>query len=232
MKRGTWNSEPAPHRLASVILAAGRSVRLGQAKALLRVSRGEAAWSRIFHQHLACGLTCRLVVSEELGHRVLDAGLPDRFVIVNRSPGKGPLHSLHLALKELRRASGVLVHPVDHPLVSSSTVLTLKSRRRASPDCIHVPTSNGKKGHPVVFPLRFFRDLVAAPLEQGARFVVRRHPAAVHYVEVGDDGIRANLNQPEDLLRWRNLGHWLRLPALESQEPEIAFPTSGRWNPQ
>ena len=219
MERGTWGVEPAPHRLASVILAAGESVRLGQPKALLRVSKGEAAWSRILRQHRACSLTVRLVTSEELGPQVLDTGLSDRFLVINREAEKGPLHSLRLALEELTRASGVLLHPVDHPLVAASTLVALKIRHHLRPDCILVPTANGKKGHPVVFPSRFFRDLSGAPLEQGARFVVRGHPGAVHHVEVGDEGIRANLNRPEDLRCWRNLGHWLRLPTPVAQEP-------------
>ena len=212
-----WNLTAAPHRLASVILAAGQSVRLGRPKALLRISRGEAAWSRILQQHGACSLTVRLVASEELGLQVRDAGLPDRFLVINREPEKGPLHSLQLALKELMRASGVLLHPVDHPLVSTATLRALVNRHFCRPDCILVPTANGKKGHPVVFPARFFRDLYTAPLEQGARFVVRSHPHAVHHLEVGDEGIRANLNRPEDLRCWRNLGHWLHLPTPGSQ---------------
>ncbi len=212
VERGTWNPRPSPHRLASIILAAGRSVRLGQPKALLQVSEREVAWSRILRQHLSCGLTPRLVASEELSGWVGDAGLPARFLIINREPQKGPLHSLQLALQELTRASGILLHPVDHPLVSKATVLALKTRHFSRPDCILIPTSNGRKGHPVVFPSRFFRDLAGAPLEQGARFVVRGHPGAVHHVEVRDEGIQANLNRPEDLRSWRNLGRWPRFP--------------------
>ena len=70
----------------------------------------------------------------------------------------------------------------------------------------------------MVFPSRFFRDLLSAPLEQGARFVVRSHPGAVHHVEVRDEGIQANLNRPEDLRNWRNLGHWPLLSAGDALE--------------
>lgn len=217
---GPWHPEPgpSPHRLASIILAAGQSVRLGQPKALLQVSEREVAWSRILKQHLSCGLTPRLVVSEQLSHCIQEAGLPAWFLIINREPQKGPLHSLQLALRELTRASGILLHPVDYPLVSTATVLSLKTGHSSRPDCIFIPTSNQKKGHPVVFPSRFFRDLLSAPLEQGARFVVRSHPGAVHHVEVRDGGIQANLNRPEDLRNWRNLGHWPRLPTPDNQE--------------
>ena len=217
--RETWSLEPSPHRLASIILAAGSSVRLGQPKALLQVSERETAWSRILRHHLSCGLTPRLVASEQLSHRIREAGLPARFLIINREPRKGPLHSLQLALQELTRASGILLHPVDHPLVSAATVLALKTRHSSRPDCILIPTTNGKKGHPVVFPARFFHELLGAPLEQGARFVVRGHPGAVHHVEVRDEGIQANLNRPEDLRSWRNLGYWPRLPAADTQAP-------------
>ncbi len=212
MNRGTEEGRDTPalpgHQLSSVILAAGHSARMGRHKALLKVSRTEEAWSRILKHHLDCGLTPRLVVSEELA-KLLRPVISEAILLINPQPEKGPLSSLQLALRELDSAFGVLLHPVDHPLVAVSTVLRLKSLNQRSPDRILVPTSNGRKGHPVVFGAQFVPDLLAAPLDQGARFVVRANPGAVRLVEVADEGILANLNRREDLRRWRKRGYRL-----------------------
>ena len=202
---------PAPSQLASVILAAGRSARLGRHKALLQISPTEQAWERILNQHLDCGLAPHLVVSQELA-TYLSPEIPEAVVLINRRPEKGPLSSLQLALKQLQSTSGVLMHPVDHPLVATSTLLRLTSLHLDSPDRILIPTSNGEKGHPVVFGSSFLPDLLAAPLEEGANFVVRRHAVSIRLVEVEDEGILANLNSPEDVRYWRSRGHWLGLP--------------------
>lgn len=204
-------SVPGPSQLASVILAAGRSSRLGHHKACLQVSPTEQAWERILNQHLDSGLVPHFVVSQELA-KYLSPDISKAIVLINRKPEKGPLSSLQLALKQIKFASGVLMHPVDHPLVAASTLLRLKSIHLHSPDRILIPTSNGKKGHPVVFGHPFLSDLLAAPLEEGASFVVRRHAGSIRLIEVEDEGILANLNSPEDVCHWKSRGYWLGLP--------------------
>ena len=213
MKPKTFKSHekltPSGRLLASVILAAGYSSRMGHAKALLQVSPTEASWQRILTQHLNCGLKPLLVVSSKLSI-YLKPFVSDTVLLVNPQPEKGTLSSLKLALNKFKSASGVLIHPVDHPLVSDSTLLRLRSLHQSHPQRILIPTSKGEKGHPVVFGVPFIPKLLAAPLDEGARFVVRSSPSAVHLVEVEDKDILANLNSPEDLLHWRNKGYWIQ----------------------
>ena len=78
-----------------------------------------------------------------------------------------------------------------------------------------IPTCQGRRGHPVLFSSRLFGELLEAPLDQGARSVVRRHAEEVEFVETNWDGILWDVDQPADyqevLERWKVLtaaGQW------------------------
>lgn len=175
---------------------------MGVPKALLSIDR-EAFLERIL-------LTCRsaeLPVCVVLGddHALIRASVDfaGAAVFINPHPCQGPLSSLQIALGFLCDSSAVIVHPVDHPLVSPPTIRGLAECHRRVPACILIPQYRGRKGHPALFPSRFYPCLREAPLEEGARWVVRHHPASTRLLPVEDAGILANLNRPGDLSYWR-----------------------------
>lgn len=122
-------------------------------------------------------------------------------VVVNPHYKLGQLSSLHTAIRALQQpVPGLLVAPVDHPCLSLDVVNgLLEVFLTEDPDVI-IPTFNDRRGHPVIFAARLFEELLAAPLDQGARAVVRRHP--VRHVPVTDEGILADIDDPELYQRW------------------------------
>jgi molybdenum cofactor cytidylyltransferase len=64
-----------------------------------------------------------------------------------------------------------------------------------------VPVYKGRRGHPVIFSKSLFRELAAAPLDQGAKSVVRAHAAETLEVETEDEGITFDIDTPEDYRR-------------------------------
>jgi molybdenum cofactor cytidylyltransferase len=64
-----------------------------------------------------------------------------------------------------------------------------------------LPTFRGKRGHPVIFAKRLFRELLDAPAEKGARSVVWAHAAEVLEVPTDEEGVLLNLNDPDALRR-------------------------------
>ena len=90
-----------------------------------------------------------------------------------------------------------MVFLVDHPLVEESTVALLVERFRQTRQPIVIPTFEGRRGHPVLFGRTVFAELFSAPLQEGARFVVRGRPELVDTVEVDDPGILADIDTPE-----------------------------------
>ena len=182
--------------VGSVILAAGNSNRMGFPKALLPFGHGTFL-STVLDRHREAGLDPLVVLGNDRSRIQRQLAVHTFRPLHNPSPEQGPLSSLKIALPHLRHGSGFILHPVDHPTVSAETILRLASEHRANRDCIIIPRYLGRKGHPVLFPYRFYADLEAAPILEGARFVVRRNRTSVLHVDVGDPGILTNIDTPE-----------------------------------
>ena len=189
--------------LAAVILAAGESSRMGSPKALL------AYQGRPFLEHLLeitrhpkVGFQ-RVVLGahaeEVLSQLQLDPGT----VVINPDWSKGQLSSIHAALWSLPEGStdGMLLCLVDHPLITAGLVGELIEQFYAAGKPIVIPTYQGKRGHPVIFSSQLYPELLAAPLESGARAVVWAHSAEVLEVPTIEEGVVLNLNDPEALGR-------------------------------
>lgn len=183
--------------LAAAILAAGESRRMGTPKALL-VYRGRSFLEHLRDvvRHPRVGLV-RVVLGAHAEQILAHLGLPESEVVINPSWPEGQLTSIHAAIHRLPEISeGLLICPVDHPLISPSLVDELIRRFDAGGGQIVVPTYRGRRGHPVIFAASLFSELLAAPREIGARAVVRAHPDGVIEVPTEEEGVVLNLNDP------------------------------------
>lgn len=189
--------------LAAVILSAGASTRMGRPKALLPYREGT------FLEHLIqvtrdprIGIT-RVVLGAGAENIQSVAKLADSLVVVNHEWELGQLSSVWAAVRSLEgiETDGIILCPVDHPLVSARLVSELVDRFYETKKAIMLPTYKGKRGHPVIFSSRLFGELLAAPAEMGARTVVWAHAADVLEVPTDEEGVILNLNDPDMLKR-------------------------------
>ena len=127
--------------------------------------------------------------------------LPDEMVVVNPQWELGQLSSIQAGLRAIDGSptDGVIICPVDHPLVSASLVgeLIAAFLSDGAKKGMVLPTFRGKRGHPVIFARRFFNALLEAPHDKGARAVVWENPGEVNEIETTEEGIILNLNDPE-----------------------------------
>jgi molybdenum cofactor cytidylyltransferase len=136
--------------------------------------------------------------------------LPDEMVILNPDWERGQLSSIQAAVRALSEdplaedsVDGMLVWPVDHPLVSRAVVESLADAFYYLAQPIVIPTYFGRRGHPVIFARTLFPELLLASDEVGARSVVWAHAADVAEVPTEEEGVVMNLNDPEVLRRAR-----------------------------
>lgn len=116
-------------------------------------------------------------------------------VVVNHDWQKGMLSSLVAGLNSLPAdTEAAVVCLVDNPCVSSTLIRKLVESFHTGGKLIVVPTYEGRHGHPVVFSARLFDELRAAPLEVGARYVVRRHADDILQVPTREEGVLLNIN--------------------------------------
>jgi molybdenum cofactor cytidylyltransferase len=189
--------------LAAVILSAGASSRMGRPKALLPYREGTFLEHLIqVTRHPRIGVT-RIVLGAGAELIRTIAKLDPSAVILNPEWEQGQLSSIRAGLRSLEGidTDGIVLCPVDHPLVSARLVNDLVERFYEEKKAIVLPTYNGRRGHPVIFSNALYSDLFAAPAEKGARAVVWAHAAEVLEVPTDEEGVILNLNDPEMLRR-------------------------------
>jgi molybdenum cofactor cytidylyltransferase len=196
--------------IAAVILAAGESKRMGSPKALVQVG------GLTFVEHLLAAtrhprIGVRRVVlgagADSLREKLRVA--PDE-IVINDGWQNGPLSSIQAALRSLRApdvsdVEGALICPVDHPLVTPHLIAELVAEFDANPAPIVVPVYKGRRGHPVLFRNTMFGELMKAPMEVGARAVVRAHAKQIAQVPTDEEGVLMNLDDPAALSRLKNV---------------------------
>ena len=128
--------------------------------------------------------------------------LPLNEIVVNHEWEKGQLSSIHAALHSLpSNTEGMLLCPVDHPLVSAFLIGGLIDAFFVTRAPVVVPSYKGRRGHPVIFSAATFQELLNAPMDQGARAVVWAHKGKVSEVSTTEEGCILNLNDPNTLAK-------------------------------
>ena len=122
-------------------------------------------------------------------------------VVVNDDWEKGQLSSIQAAVKSLTpgETEGMILCPVDHPLVSAQLVGRLIEEFDSSGKAVVLPTHRGRRGHPLIFRAALYDELLRASSEVGARQVVWNHADEVVEVVTEEEGIVLNLNDPDTL---------------------------------
>jgi molybdenum cofactor cytidylyltransferase len=198
--------------IPGIVLAGGKSSRMGRPKALLPVgSAGETFLDRVTRTLLDGGVDEVLVVVGADADLIRGQAKESSRVSILNNPDheQGQLTSLVAALRRVDRSacSGALVTLIDVPLVSVDTVRTLIAAHIARAASIVRPVSNGRHGHPVIFHSRLFDELERADPASGAKPVVRAHASDMLEVPVDDEGAFIDIDTREDYERW--IGPWV-----------------------
>jgi molybdenum cofactor cytidylyltransferase len=198
--------KPAGARVAALILAAGRSTRMGGENKLLAEIEGRPMVARVAQRLLAS--RARPIVAV-LGNEAeaVDLALGRLPVARVRNPdfAEGLSTSLKRGLAALPDdVEGVIVCLGDMPLVSGrhldrliAAFNPLEGRE------ICVPTRRGKRGNPVLFGKRFFAEMASLAGDVGAKHLIGEYAEFVAEVEMEDDGVLVDIDTPEALAALR-----------------------------
>jgi CTP:molybdopterin cytidylyltransferase MocA len=189
--------------LAAAILAAGESQRMGRPKALLPYREGTFVEHLLdATRHPRVGLT-RVVLGAEAEGVLKKLALEPTIVVLNQEWRRGQLSSIQAAVRSLPagKTEGLLLCPVDHPLVTPALIAILIERFDTTGKAIVLPTYLGRRGHPVIFRSTLYEELLTAAEDVGARAVVWAHPTEVLEVPTDEEGVVLNLNDPDTLQR-------------------------------
>lgn len=186
---------PVPDRskVHVLLLAAGASRRFGSDKRQALLPTGRSLIQQTLHTVASAGLDYSVVCRP-------DDPLSEQFtsVIVVEDAERGMGSSIADAVSQLESTvEGVLILPVDLPLLCSETILRVATLLKR--DQIIRPRRNGRFGHPVGFGSDYFALLRDLSGEEGAQSILRERANAVQVLDVDDPGIYGDIDTPEAL---------------------------------
>jgi molybdenum cofactor cytidylyltransferase len=194
--------QPSGRNIAALVLAAGRSSRMGGPNKLLAEIGGRPLVRIVAEAALASRARPVIVVTGHQRERVEAAldGLPVRFVH-NPDFADGLGTSLKAGIGALpAEADGVIVCLGDMPQVDAALIDRLIGAFDPDKGALAVvPTIDGMRGNPVVWSRRFFPDLMAVEGDVGARHLIGRYPEAVAEVPLTGRAALTDIDTPEAL---------------------------------
>ena len=173
--------------VSAVVLAAGRSTRMGAQKLLLPVE-GRPMVERVVAaaEGSAAAETVVVVGSEAGAVRAAVGGHPVR-IVMNPDHERGMSTSLRAGVSALPPGcEAVLFVLGDQPFITSAVMDRLIGRFAEAGAGIVRPLAGGGPAHPVLMAAKYFPEIMALEGDVGAREILARHEEDVTYVELDD----------------------------------------------
>jgi molybdenum cofactor cytidylyltransferase len=194
---------PGPSaQIAAVILAAGRSERMGSANKLLASIDGVPMIARVVDTVLETRARPVVVVT---GHDAAEVrkALGGRLVMFVHNPehGAGLSTSVRAGLSVLSPdVDAALICLGDTPQVRSSHIGALLSAfDPVEGRSICVPFYEGRRGNPVLWAARYFTELASVEGDVGGRPLLERYAEEICPVAVTDEGVTVDVDTPAEL---------------------------------
>ena len=197
-------------KVAIVLLAAGRSTRMGGPNKMLADANGQPLVAHAVKAALASQAVEVVVVLGNMADQVkaaITAAVPAahlRFV-VNPDFAQGLSTSVRTGIEALGKdIDAAIVQLGDMPGVTSSLLDRLMAAfSPVEGRSICVPTVAGKRGNPVLWARRFFAEMSRVEGDTGAKHLIGEHADLVCEVEMTGEAAITDIDTPEALAAWR-----------------------------
>ncbi|MHC4641301.1 MAG: nucleotidyltransferase family protein [Planctomycetota bacterium] len=183
----------------AIVLAAGRSKRIGKLKPLLRFN------NQTFLEHIISVLKqCNVdkitvVLGAEADKIKQSADLSGTNIVINKDYQKGQLSSLIAAIVQApQETEAILLCLVDNPFITEEVINKIVRKFKETNNPIIVPVFDKERGHPTLFSKSLFHELLNAPEEKGARHVLYSNEDKVLELEVSERGVLIGINTEDD----------------------------------
>jgi molybdenum cofactor cytidylyltransferase len=188
-----------PPMLSAILLAAGESKRMGEPKQLMPVG------SRVMVEQAIDNLLNSAVneVIVVLGHRAeeITGAIADKPIKIMFNPNyrQGMSTSIIAGLILVDpQVQAVMLALGDQPLVDSQTINQLIDAFNNHKKGIAVPVYRGKRGHPIIFAIKYKPELLNLEGDIGGREIIRQHPNDVIEVAIDSESVITDIDTKDD----------------------------------
>lgn len=194
-----------PGGIGALILAAGRSRRMGRAKLNLPWN-DLTVIGHVVRTLDAAGVNEIVAVTGADREAIEQAliGLPARTIHNARCAEDSMILSLQAGIGGFSAdTAAFLVALGDQPQIEVQVVRLVIERYRSTGAGLVAPSFGGRRGHPWLVARPLWDDLLRRPAHHTGRDFLNDHAAEIEYVEVQSDSILRDLDTPEDYQRER-----------------------------
>jgi molybdenum cofactor cytidylyltransferase len=192
-------------RVAALVLAAGASSRMDGCNKLLCEVDGVPMIERAVRAAVDSRCAQVVVVTGWQADRI-EAALASMPVSIVRNPdyAAGLAGSLRRGMASLPdEIDAALIQLADMPWISAGHIDRLIDAFDPAEPMIVVPMRAGRRGHPVLWPRRFFEQIGRLTGDVGARELLARNASQVRAVAFDSDAIFEDVDTPEQLAQAR-----------------------------
>jgi molybdenum cofactor cytidylyltransferase len=188
--------------ICAVVLAAGLSSRMGVQKLLLPFG-GKTVVGHIVDQLLASTIDEVHIVVGHQAEQII-AELSGRAVSIVNNPDyeSGMLSSVRCGLKSLpEKCRAVMVVLGDQPSITTELIDQMLKSFAATEKDILIPLYKGKRGHPILFSLKYRDEIMTHYDDVGLRGLMHKHSEDMFELEVPTASVLCDMDYPQDYRR-------------------------------
>lgn len=186
--------------ISCILLSAGLSSRFGSPKALAslgRITVIEYLLQMLLKTHVE-DIIVVLGAQKELIEPYIFKHENIR-IVYNKDYILGQTSSFKTGLSHLTSSKDAFfLLPIDYPFVKSITMDGLLAYQKEKEPLITIPTYSASNGHPPLFSMKLYQELLAMPEDQGLNQLIRRYIQDVSFIPVSDQGVIKTFNTPEE----------------------------------
>jgi len=186
--------------ISAILLAAGESKRMGELKQLMPFGQNTTIVEQAIDSLLSSAVSEVIVVVGYRAEEVIKSivGKPVK-IAINPNYRQGMSTSIIAGLNLVdSRAQAVMLTLGDQPLINSQTINRLIEEFHNHNRGITIPTYQGRRGHPIIFAIKYKEKLLELKGDIGGRQIVKDHPDDILEVAVNAGGIITDIDTISD----------------------------------
>jgi len=185
--------------ISAILLAAGESKRMGKPKQLMPWHQGTILERAIDNLLESAVSEVVVVVGYQAEEVVKVIATRPVAVAVNPDYEQGMSTSITAGLRLIDdRAGAVMLALGDQPLIDSRTINRLLDEFHNHDKGIALPAYQGRRGHPVIFAIKYKAELLKLTGDAGGRQIIKDHPDDVLEVAVDSAGVITDIDTGDD----------------------------------
>ena len=194
------------NKCVTLILSAGYSTRMRGDDKLLEKIDGISQIYRIAKAAVTNGITyMTLPAIDHPRERALSGLAVQKIFLNNKNTGMGA--SIAEGVKYIQdnesNVTGIIVIPADMPLIDCVTIEAFYAAHSKYPGSIIQAADDKGSGHPVLFPGRYFKNLMLLKKEIGGKDIIKKSKN-IKILKFSGKIATLDLDTPEDWKNWRN----------------------------